>query len=50
VVLTPDELRGVQVRLEEVLAPFLTRKPGSAPADARAVRILGYFLPEASSD
>jgi hypothetical protein len=50
VALTPDELRGVQVRLEEVLAPFLTREHGTAPADARTVRILGYFLPEPSGD
>ena len=47
VTLTPDELRGVQEGLEAVLAPFLTRDPDDAPPDARPVRILGYFLPEA---
>jgi DNA-binding transcriptional ArsR family regulator len=47
VALTPDELRGLQEGLEDVLAPFLTREPGDVPADARPVRVLGYFLPEA---
>ena len=49
VTLTPDELRGVQEALEDVLAPFLTREPGAAPAEARPVRILAYFLPDAST-
>jgi DNA-binding transcriptional ArsR family regulator len=47
VALTPDELRGLQEGLEEVLAPFLTREPADVPDDARPVRVLGYFLPEA---
>ena len=47
VTLSPDELRGVQEGLEDVLAPYLTREPDDAPPDARPVRILGYFLPEA---
>jgi DNA-binding transcriptional ArsR family regulator len=46
VALTPDELRGVQEGLERVLEPFLTREAGAAPAEARSVRILAYFLPE----
>jgi hypothetical protein len=49
VALTPDELRGVQVGLEDLLTPFLKREPGELPAEARPVRILGYFLPEAST-
>ena len=44
--LTPDELRGVQERLEDVLAPFLTREPDVTPTEARPVRLLAYFLPE----
>lgn len=46
--LTPDELRAVQQRLEEVLTPYLTRAAEDAPAEARRVRILAYFLPDAS--
>ena len=46
--LTPDELRVVQERLEELLEPFLTRAAEDAPADGRRVRILAYFLPEAA--
>jgi DNA-binding transcriptional ArsR family regulator len=46
VTLTPDELRGVQQGLEDMLAPFLTREAGSMAAEARPVRVLGYFLPE----
>jgi DNA-binding transcriptional ArsR family regulator len=45
VTVTPEELRGLQERLEQLLEPFLTRD--AAPADASEVRILGYFLPEA---
>jgi DNA-binding transcriptional ArsR family regulator len=45
VTVTPDELRGLQEALEQLLEPFLTRDP--APAGASDVRILGYFLPEA---
>jgi DNA-binding transcriptional ArsR family regulator len=44
VTVTPDELRGLQERLEQLLEPLLTRDP--APADASDVRILGYFMPE----
>jgi hypothetical protein len=47
VALTPEELRGVQEQLEDLLTPFLTRESGAMPADARPVRILGFFLPEA---
>jgi DNA-binding transcriptional ArsR family regulator len=46
VTLTPEELRSVQGGLERLLEPFLTRRSG-APAAARPVRILSYFLPEA---
>jgi DNA-binding transcriptional ArsR family regulator len=46
--LTPDELRGLQQDLERLLEPFLTRDPSDLPAEARRVRVLGYFLPDAS--
>jgi hypothetical protein len=45
--LTPDELRAVQQNLEELLTPYLTRAAEDVPADARRVRILAYFLPDA---
>ena len=45
VALTPDELRTVELGLERLLEPFLTRQ-SNAPASARPVRILSYFLPE----
>ena|SRR5918992_2552132 len=48
VALTPDELRGLQQDLERLLEPFLTRDPADLPPEARRVRVLSYFLPEAS--
>jgi hypothetical protein len=45
---TPDELQAIQEALEALLAPYLTREPADAPASARRVRVLGYFLPEPS--
>jgi DNA-binding transcriptional ArsR family regulator len=48
VALTPDELRGLQQDLERLLEPFLTRDASDLPADARRVRVLGYFLPDPS--
>ena len=46
---TPDELRGIQKGLEHLLEPFLSREADDAPAEARQVRILSYFLPEPPS-
>lgn len=46
--LTADELRAVQQRLEELLAPYLTRAAEDVPAEARRVRVLAYFLPGAT--
>jgi DNA-binding transcriptional ArsR family regulator len=48
VALTPDELRGLQDSLEQLLEPFLTRDAGDLPPQARRVRVLGYFLPDSS--
>lgn len=48
VALTPDELRGLQEELERLLEPFLTRDQADLPPEARRVRVLGYFLPEAN--
>jgi hypothetical protein len=38
----------VQAELEQVLEPFTTRVPGEVPADAGSVRIMAFFMPEAS--
>jgi DNA-binding transcriptional ArsR family regulator len=46
--LTVDELNQVQQELERVLEPYLTRTATSRPDDTRQVRLLAYFLPEAS--
>jgi DNA-binding transcriptional ArsR family regulator len=43
----PDELRDIQVALEGLLEPYLTRQPDDAPTGASHVRILSYFMPEA---
>jgi hypothetical protein len=45
--LTPDELRELQVALERLIEPYVTRKEADAPDGAAPVRILGYFMPEA---
>jgi hypothetical protein len=45
--LTADELRRIQADLEQLLEPFTTRASEDVPADATAVRVLAYFLPEA---
>ena len=50
VALTPDELRGFQEELEELLAAYLTRDDERTPPDARRVRILGYFMPDSAPD
>jgi DNA-binding transcriptional ArsR family regulator len=45
--LTVHELRGIQEGLERLLEPFTTRTIDDIPADAAAVRIMAYFMPEA---
>jgi DNA-binding transcriptional ArsR family regulator len=44
--LTPDELRDIQMQLEQLLEPFTNRAADGRPADAAPVRIIAYFLPE----
>jgi predicted transcriptional regulator len=46
--LTPDELRELQAGLEVLIEPYATRKAADAPDGAASVRILAYFMPEAS--
>jgi hypothetical protein len=47
--LTPDELRELQAGLEVLIEPYTTRKAADAPDGAASVRILAYFMPEASA-
>jgi DNA-binding transcriptional ArsR family regulator len=44
---TPDELRDIQAEFERVLEPYLTR-PADEASGASHVRLLSYFMPEAS--
>lgn len=46
--LTPDELRELQAGLEVLIEPYATREAIDAPDGAASVRILAYFMPEAS--
>jgi DNA-binding transcriptional ArsR family regulator len=46
--LTPNELRELQAGLELLIEPYATRKAAETPDGAAAVRILAYFMPEAS--
>lgn len=46
--MTVAELRGLQEELEQVLEPFTGRSPGEVPDGAAPVRIMGFFLPEAT--
>lgn len=49
IALTPAELEAVQEELENLLAPYLTRTAEDVPSDARRVRLLAYFMPEAAA-
>jgi DNA-binding transcriptional ArsR family regulator len=46
--LTPDELRQLQAGLEDLIEAYATRKAADTPDGAASVRILAYFMPEAS--
>jgi hypothetical protein len=48
--LAPDELRGIQEGLEQLLEPFTTRPATERPAGVAPVRILCFFMPEAERD
>jgi hypothetical protein len=45
--LTPAELETLARQIDELIAPYVHR--GEAPAEARIVRILRQYLPEAST-
>ena len=43
--LTPEELAQLSARIDELIAPYVHRAEGDAPAGARIVRILRHYLP-----
>ena len=45
--LTPEELDELGARIDELLAPYVRRAEGDAPAGARVVRLLRHYLPGA---
>jgi DNA-binding transcriptional ArsR family regulator len=45
-VVTAEELRGIEDAIEKLLAPYVRRKSKKPPAGARGVRLLRYTLPE----
>jgi DNA-binding transcriptional ArsR family regulator len=47
--LTPDELRELQAGLEVLIEPYATRNETDTPDGAASVRLLAYFMPEAST-
>jgi len=47
IVVTAEELRGIEDAIEKLLAPYVRRKTKKPPAGARGVRLLRYTLPEA---
>jgi DNA-binding transcriptional ArsR family regulator len=48
VLVTADELGDIQAEFERVLKPYLTRPAAEASGGATHVRLLSYFMPEAS--
>jgi DNA-binding transcriptional ArsR family regulator len=50
VVLTPDEVEHVQAELERTLMPYLNRGEADRPPNARRVRLIAYFLPDAGGE
>ncbi|HEV7962384.1 MAG TPA: helix-turn-helix domain-containing protein [Actinoplanes sp.] len=47
--LTPAELEELINKIDELIAPYVHRAQADAPAEARIVRILRHYLPEASA-
>jgi DNA-binding transcriptional ArsR family regulator len=45
VALTPDELKSVAAKIDELLAPYVHRAASEAPPEARIVRIVRHYLP-----
>ncbi|MER7334603.1 MULTISPECIES: helix-turn-helix domain-containing protein [unclassified Micromonospora] len=49
-VVTEDELRQLEEKIEALLAPYVRRKGGQSPDGARVVRMLRYLLPDPGDD
>jgi DNA-binding transcriptional ArsR family regulator len=47
--LTPAELAEIDARIDELLGPYVLRADHDVPADARNVRILRHYLPDAEA-
>ncbi|HUH20711.1 MAG TPA: hypothetical protein VLZ09_02485, partial [Gaiellaceae bacterium] len=47
--LRPDELRQLKAGLDVLIEPYATRNEADTPDGAASVRILAYFMPEASA-
>jgi DNA-binding transcriptional ArsR family regulator len=47
--LTPAELEELINKIDELIAPYVHRAQADAPPEARIVRILRHYLPEASA-
>jgi DNA-binding transcriptional ArsR family regulator len=47
--MTPAELETLTQQIDELIAPYVHRAEADAPREARIVRILRHYLPEASA-
>jgi DNA-binding transcriptional ArsR family regulator len=47
--MTPAELETLTQQIDELIAPYVHRAEADAPPEARIVRILRHYLPEASA-
>jgi hypothetical protein len=47
--MTPAELEALIQQIDELIAPYVHRTEADAPPEARVVRILRHYLPEASA-
>jgi hypothetical protein len=46
--LSTAELNDIQAKMEALLEPYVNRPPSQYPQDSRRVRLLSFFMPEAS--
>jgi DNA-binding Lrp family transcriptional regulator len=49
-VVTPDELTQIEQGIDELLGPFVTRASVEDTTEARGVRLLRFFMPEAGAE
>jgi DNA-binding transcriptional ArsR family regulator len=49
-VVSEQELAQIEKGIDEVLAPFVTRADAEADAEARSVRLLRFFMPDADPE